>query len=134
MVELLARHAEDVKLEKTCIKADSAINKKKLATYGFVEVIGSPRPFVSAQVRSDIGIYDPRIGYPPHQHKAEEIYTVLAGGAEYRLDGQPPRYAQPGDLVFVLSMLTHSFYTSDEAIVVYFIWQAGYLRVVSTFI
>ena len=44
------------------------------------------------------------------------------------------RYAQPGDLVFVLSMLTHSFYTSDEAIVVYFIWQAGYLRVVSTFI
>ena len=134
MVELLARHADDVKWEQTYTKADSAISEKMLATYGFVEVIGSRGPFVSEQVRSGIGVYGPGIGYPPHQHKAEEIYIVLAGGAEYRLDGQPPRYAKPGNLVFVPSMLTHGFYTSDEAMVVYYIWQAGDLREVSTFV
>ncbi|MEM8976796.1 MAG: dimethylsulfonioproprionate lyase family protein [Pseudomonadota bacterium] len=134
MVELLARHADNVRWEQTYTKADTAISDKMLASYGFVEVIGSRGPFVSEQVRSGIGVYGPDIGYPPHQHKAEEIYIVLAGGAEYRLDGQPPRYAKPGDLVFVPSMLTHGFYTGDEAMVVYYIWQAGDLREVSTFV
>ncbi len=134
MVELLARYADDVKWEQTYTKADSAISEKMLATYGFVEVIGSRGPFFSDQVRSGIGVYGPGIGYPPHRHKAEEIYIVLAGGAEYRLDGKPPKYAQPGDLVFVPSMLTHGFYTADEAMVVYYIWQAGDLREVSTFV
>ncbi len=134
MVELLSRHADDVKWEQTYTKADSAISQKMLETYGFVEVIGSRGPFVSEQVRSGIGVYGPGIGYPPHQHKAEEIYIVLAGGAEFQLDGQPPRQAGPGDLVFVPSMLTHGFYTGDEAMVVYYIWQAGDLREVSTFV
>ncbi len=134
MVELLKRYADDVKWEQTYTKADSAISEKMLATYGFVEVIGSRGPFVSDQVRSGIGVYGPGIGYPPHQHKAEEIYIVLAGGAEYQLDGQPPRQAGPGELVFVPSNLTHGFYTGKEAMVVYYIWQAGDLREVSTFV
>ena len=59
IVDLLARHANDVKWEQTYTKADSAISEKMLATYGFVEVIGARGPFVSDQVRSGIGVYGP---------------------------------------------------------------------------
>ena len=130
----LNRYRNQVKWEQTYTKADQAISDAMLARYGFVEVIGKNGPFVSERVRSGIGVYGPEIQYPPHRHAAEEVYIPLAGTAEFRLAGRPPRVAGPGDVIYVSSNLVHGFCTSKAALVVFYIWQAGDLREVSTFV
>ncbi len=134
LVARLAANRDELRWEQTYTKADSAISETMLSRYGFVELIGSEGPYVSQKVRSGIGVYGPEIGYPPHRHKAEEIYIVLAGSAEFQLDGNAPRTCTAGDVVYVPSSLVHGFQTAHEAMVVFYIWQSGDLREVSTFV
>lgn len=134
LVTVLEAHADNVRWERTYSAGDGVISADMLEGYGFVEVIGAHGPYVSTAVRCGIGIYPPGFVYPAHHHQAEEIYVVLAGGACFHLDGAQARDCGPGDVVHVRSSLPHGYDIGREALVVFYIWQAGDLREVSTFV
>jgi mannose-6-phosphate isomerase-like protein (cupin superfamily) len=101
--------------------------------YAFAEIIGKRGPFVSERIRAGIGIWGPAIEYPRHHHAAEEIYAVVSGSARFGIGDAPAVTRQPGDVVFVASETPHGFCTTDDFLVVYYLWQAGDLRQTSEF-
>lgn len=122
--------------EQSYTKADGVVGEDMLSGYGFAEIIGKQGPFVSTGVRSGIGVWGPRISYPPHRHRAEEVYVLLAGSADFQLGaGEEARIERrnAGDAVHVPSLLTHGFRTAEDPLVVFYIWQTGDLREKSTF-
>ncbi|MCP5083344.1 MAG: cupin domain-containing protein [Alphaproteobacteria bacterium] len=121
------------KWEQSYTKADGVVGDDMLAGYGFAEVIGKLGPFVSTKVRSGVGVFGRNINYPPHNHAAEEVYILLAGSAEFMLEGGPYERRQAGDVVHVSPMRRHGFRTTEHPLAVFYIWQAGDLRQKSSF-
>ena len=70
------------------------------------------------------------------KNEAEEIYVILGGSAEFRMDEVPNQdvfQKRAGESVYVTSMRTHAFRTLEEPLCVFYIWQAGDLREKSSF-
>ncbi|MEM7430101.1 MAG: dimethylsulfonioproprionate lyase family protein [Pseudomonadota bacterium] len=129
-------HKVSRKWEQSYSRADNVVGDDMLAGYGFAEVIGKHGPFVSERVRSGIGVWGPGIDYPSHRHAAEEVYVILGGAAEFRMDEEPASETfvkRAGESVYVRSMRTHAFRTLAEPLCVFYIWQAGDLREKSSF-
>ena len=133
MLALFAQHEDLLCWEQSYRKADGVVDDAMLADYGFVEIIGKRGPFVSERIRAGIGIYGPHIDYPRHRHHPEEIYSLLAGSADFLLDGEYGNPRRAGDLVHMRSNIWHGFKTGAEALVIYYLWQGGDLREISTF-
>jgi len=58
---------------------------------------------------------------------------VLAGSADFKIgEAEKARY-ETGDVVSVESNTWHGFRTTDQTLVVYYLWQAGDLRQISNF-
>ena len=133
LLETFERHRNRLHWEQSYRKEDGVVPDAMLESYAFAEIIGKQGPFVSERIRAGIGIYGPDIEYPRHQHQAEEIYIVLAGGADFKIgEAEIARY-ESGDVVSVESNTWHGFRTSDQTLVVYYLWQAGDLRQISNF-
>ena len=120
--------------EQSYRKADAVVSDAMLDAYGFTEIIGNRGPFVSDRIRCGITVWGPGIVYPRHQHGAEEIYMLLAGSAQFHIGEAPERSCRAGEVVLVESMTTHGFRTTDETLVVCYLWQAGDLREISHFV
>lgn len=133
LIALFARERASRKWEQSYSKADGVVGDDMLSGYGFAEVIGKRGPFLSTRVRAGIGIWGPRIDYPPHRHRAEEVYVLLSGSADFALGDAPLETKRAGDAVLVPSMLSHGFRSRHEPLVVFYLWQAGDLREKSTF-
>ena len=58
---------------------------------------------------------------------------MLAGSAEFMLDGGSYEQRRAGDVVYVSSMRRHGFRTTALPLTVFYIWQAGDLREKSSF-
>jgi len=107
-----------------------------LAGYGFAEVVGLRGQFLSTRIRSGIGVWGPDIIYPPHHHRADETYVVLAGAAEFTVGegaGASVSMRTAGDVVHVPSMTPHGFRTGEDPLVVLYMWQGAGLREKSSF-
>ena len=127
------RHRQRLRWEQSYKKSDGVVPDEMLANYGFCEILGKQGPFVSERIRAGIGIYPPRIEYPIHRHKPEEIYIVLAGNADFMVGAAEGLRKDPGDVIYMKSNTPHGFRTGDEAQVVYYLWQGGDLREISSF-
>lgn len=134
LLSVFNKHKRELFWEQSYKKSDGLVGDDMLAGYGFAEVIGKNGPFVSEHIRAGIGVWGPHIDYPRHQHKAEEIYLVVAGSADFKIGEAEVRHCKTGDVVFVESMTPHEFATTDNALVVFYLWQAGDLRETSTFL
>jgi mannose-6-phosphate isomerase-like protein (cupin superfamily) len=133
LLETFARHQGRLRWEQSYKKEDGVVSDAMLAAYGFVEILGKQGPFVSESIRAGIGIYGPDIEYPMHRHHAEEIYIVLAGTADFIIGQAQGIRKSAGDVVFMKSNTPHGFLTGGEAFVVYYLWQGGDLREISSF-
>ena len=133
LLETFARHHGRLCWEQSYKKEDGVVSDAMLAAYGFVEILGKQGPFVSESIRAGIGIYGPDIEYPIHRHHAEEIYIVLAGTADFMIGQAQGIRQSAGDVVFMKSNTPHGFRTGGEAFVVYYLWQGGDLREISSF-
>ena len=81
--------------------------------FGCYCLIGDGGPFASNDMSAYFVHLPASFHYPFHHHSAEEIYFVLAGQAEFELDGQPPETLAPGDHVFHPSNHPHATTTGD---------------------
>ena len=133
LVQTFARHNQRLRWEQSYRKQDGLVPDAMLAAYGFAEIIGLRGPFVSNRIRAGIAIWGAQVDYPQHQHQAEEIYIVLAGSVEFSFDNLAAQTRRAGDVIFVESNRRHGFHTTDESLVVLYLWQAGDLRQISSF-
>ena len=133
LLVLFEQHRHRLLWEQSYRKTDGVVSDALLDAYGFAEIIGSHGPLVSDRIRCGIGVWGADIIYPHHQHKAEEIYILLAGSAEYSVADVNRSYGA-GEVVFVESMTVHGFQTAAETLVVCYLWQAGDLREISSFV
>ena len=133
LVTSFERHKNRLRWEQSYKKEESLVSDAMLEGYGFAEIIGQRGPFVSEKLRAGIAIWGPDIVYPRHQHEAEEIYVVLAGAARFKIGSGGEIWRGVGDVIFVASNTPHGFRTTDQSLVVYYLWQAGDLRQQSRF-
>ena len=133
LLETFARHKDRLYWEQSYKKEDGVVSDAMLAAYGFAEILGQRGPFISDRIRAGIGIYGPNIVYPRHRHQAEEIYIVLAGAAEFTIDTAEATMRTTGDVINIESNTPHGFRTTDQSLVIYYLWQAGDLRQISSF-
>ncbi|MDH3763350.1 MAG: dimethylsulfonioproprionate lyase family protein [Gammaproteobacteria bacterium] len=133
LLQTFLDHRKRLRWEQSYSKADGVVSEAMLACYGFAEILGKQGPFVSESIRAGIGIYGPDIEYPIHRHHPEEIYIVLAGAADFMIGEAQGIRKTAGDVVFMKSNTPHGFRTGDQALVVYYLWQGGDLREISSF-
>ena len=119
--------------EQSYKKQDNVVSDDMLAGYGFAEIVGKNGPFVSERVRCGIGLWRPGISYAIHRHKAEEIYHVLAGSALFTVGDEKDVEKQSGETMFVNSGTWHGFRTTEQQVLLFYIWQGGDMRELSTF-
>ena len=132
LLSRLIAAGETLRWEQSYKKSDGFVSDDMLADYGFVEVIGKLGPYVSERVRAGVGVWGPNITYAEHHHRAEEVYVLLSGSAEFLISGRrEPRRA--GESAFIPSLTRHGFTTGQDPIAVFYIWQSGDLRETSTF-
>jgi quercetin dioxygenase-like cupin family protein len=75
------------------------------------------RPMLTNAMGSTIEIFDtkgiPNGGPPPHSHAWEEIYVVLSGEMDVRVNGKTTRLV-PGDFAHVPAHTPHAYTTIDH--------------------
>lgn len=94
-----------------------------LDTYGWFELAGPQGHFVTHQTRITVGYWGPGLDYPRHQHRAEELYTVLAGSALFKADGVPDRTLHAEDTCLHLADQPHAMITRDSPILTLVFWR-----------
>ncbi len=133
LMETFEQHKDRLRWEQSYRKEDGVVPDAMLEGYAFAEIIGKQGPFVSDRIRAGIGIWGPDIVYPRHQHQAEEIYIVLAGSAEFDIGSAGKTGYDTGEVIYVEANTPHGFLTGDQSLVLYYLWQAGDLRQISSF-
>lgn len=106
------------------------VGEAMVERYGWFELVGPRGHFHSAQGRVFLAYFGPGLRYPWHWHEAEEIYYVVAGGAEFEAEGRAPRHLGPGDACVHLSNQPHAMTTHDVPLITLALWRgaglAGY--------
>ncbi|WP_120501991.1 dimethylsulfonioproprionate lyase family protein [Roseovarius sp. EL26] len=94
-----------------------------LNRFACYEIIGIDAPFGATDIRAFV-VYQPAgFHYPWHHHPAEEIYMVVAGEAEFHLEGENPQTLRPGDTAFHPSNAPHALITRDHPVMAYVLWR-----------
>ncbi len=93
------------------------------AHFGTYEFLGRDAPFGTDQMRGFMVYQTPGYHYPMHHHPAEEIYLVLAGEAEFHVEGQDSRVLRPGDTQFHDTNQPHALTTHNTPVMAYVLWR-----------
>lgn len=102
---------------------DSPIGDVLHSHFGTYEFLGQDAPFGTDQMRGFMVYQTPGYHYPMHHHPAEEIYLVLAGEAEFHVEGQDSRILRPGDTQYHDSNQPHALTTHDTPVMAYVLWR-----------
>ena len=91
--------------------------------FGCYCVIGEGGPFTSDEMGAYI-VYMPKdLYYPFHHHPAEELYFIIAGEAEFLMEGKDPKRLGPGEHVFHPSNHPHATKTHDHPFLALVLWR-----------
>ena len=66
---------------------ESEVGADFMARYGFFELVGPTGHYHDDVTRGYVGYWGSGLHYPWHAHPAEEIYYVVAGSAEFEVEG-----------------------------------------------
>lgn len=102
---------------------ESGASHAFLDRFACYEVLGVDAAFGTSQMRSFV-VYQPaNFHYPWHHHPAEEMYLVIAGEAEFAIEGEPSKTLRPGDTIYHRSNVPHALTTHDCPIMAYVLWR-----------
>ncbi|MGH1575998.1 dimethylsulfonioproprionate lyase family protein [Planktotalea sp.] len=102
---------------------DTNIAADFMERFGCYEIIGRDAPYASAKMRSFLVFQPPHLHYPWHHHPADEIYVVVAGEAEFHLDGRPSETLTTGQAAFHPSNAPHALTSHDHPVLAYVVWR-----------
>lgn len=94
------------------------------ATY---EILGRDTALGTHEMRSFIVYQAPGAHYPLHHHPAEELYLVIAGEADFTIEGEGTQTLRPGDTSYHRSNVPHALTTGDQGIIAYVLWRGDLL-------
>lgn len=86
-------------------------------------VVGAGGPYVSADLRAFMIYLPARFYYPWHHHPAEELYFIIAGEAEFSMQGHAPRILQAGEHVVHPSSVPHATRTHGHPVLALVYWR-----------
>ena len=86
-------------------------------------LIGGGGAFLSDTMGAYVVYMPAGLYYPFHHHPAEELYFILAGQAEFLMDGAPAKTLAPGEAVFHPSMRPHATRTTDHPFMALVLWR-----------
>ena len=86
-------------------------------------LIGEGGPYMTDHIGAYVVYMPAKLYYPYHHHPAEELYLILAGEAEFLLDGAPAKTLGPGDHVFHPSGRSHATQTHDHPMMALVLWR-----------
>ncbi len=86
-------------------------------------LVGDGGPYTSDEMGAYF-VYMPKgLYYPFHHHPAEELYFIIAGEAEFMIEGSEPKTLRSGDHVFHPSMRPHATQTHDHPFLSLVLWR-----------
>lgn len=106
---------------------DTAIGAVLHAHFGTYEFLGRDAPFGCDGMRGFVIYQAPGYHYPMHHHPAEELYFVLAGEAEFHVEGEESRLLRPGGSRYHASNQPHALTTHDSPVMAYVLWRGDLL-------
>ncbi|WP_127114118.1 dimethylsulfonioproprionate lyase family protein [Shimia sediminis] len=86
-------------------------------------LIGGGGPFAAPEMGAYVVYMPPGLYYPYHHHPAEEIYYILAGEAEFLMDGAAPKTLGAGSHVFHPSNRPHATQTHETPFMALVLWR-----------
>ena len=94
-----------------------------LNRFACYEFIGHDAPFGTDRMRGFMVYQPPGLHYPWHHHPAEEMYVVLAGEAEFAIEGEGVQTLRAGACVYHRSNVPHALTTHEYPILAYVLWR-----------
>ena len=94
-----------------------------LERFGCYCLIGDGGAFHSERIAAYMVYMPAGLYYPFHHHPAEEMYFILAGEAEFMLEGEAPKTLGPGDHVFHPSNRPHATETHEHPFMALVWWR-----------
>jgi mannose-6-phosphate isomerase-like protein (cupin superfamily) len=94
-----------------------------LDKFGCYCLIGAGGPYAAPDMGAYVVYMPAGLYYPWHHHPAEELYFILAGEAEFLLEGHSPATLGPGDHVFHPSMRPHATETREHPFMALVLWR-----------
>ena len=86
-------------------------------------LIGQGGAFISRRMSAYVVYMPPHLDYPFHHHPAEEMYVILAGEAEFRLEGQSPERLTAGCVSQHQANQPHATTTGSKPMLAYVVWR-----------
>ncbi|MEO0750653.1 MAG: dimethylsulfonioproprionate lyase family protein [Pseudomonadota bacterium] len=102
---------------------DTAIGDVLHAHFGTFEILGQDTPLTTGAMRGFMIYQTPGYHYPLHHHPAEELYLVLAGEADFSVEGEETRRLGPGQTAYHASNAPHALTTTDRSVLAYVLWR-----------
>ena len=99
------------------------ISQAFLDRFACYEILGVDAPFATTEMRSFVVYQPPGLYYPWHHHPAEELYVVIAGEAEFSIEGEDPRTLRSGDTIFHRSNVPHALTTHEHPVMACVLWR-----------
>lgn len=96
-----------------------------LDNYGWFELAGPDGHFITDEARITVGYWGPGLEYGRHHHRAEELYTVVAGQAVFKADGEADREIGPEGTRLHASDQSHAMTTTDSPILTLVFWRGA---------
>lgn len=103
----------------------SQVSAQFLARYGWCELFGLSGPLPSATLACGVLLLGPETLYPPHSHRAEELYIPLSGRAEWSRAAEPFEQRAPGELIRHRSYELHAMRTTSEPLLALYVWHGA---------
>ncbi len=101
---------------------ETDLTRPFLSQFAVTEIAGPTGPIVAEDVIMGIFLLGPHTFYPLHKHKADEVYTVIAGQVHFMFDDHHEVTRGPGDNQYVPSGALHALQTGDEPFLALYTW------------
>ncbi len=93
-----------------------------LDNYAIVRLVGPSGPLVCENMTAALTLQGPNTFYPPHAHKQEEVYAVLAGIAAWQRGAEPEVTREPEEIFLHPSGVRHATRTDGEPLLSLACW------------
>ncbi|MFC3613802.1 dimethylsulfonioproprionate lyase family protein [Lutimaribacter marinistellae] len=91
--------------------------------FGCYCLIGAGGAYASNKIGAYFVYMPSDLDYPLHHHPAEEVYFILAGEAEFWVEGDGAKVMRPGDHVFHASNVPHATRTLSRPLLALVLWR-----------
>ncbi len=89
----------------------------------FTQIIGGRGFLADDSALLGLTLMAPWTHYPLHSHPAVELYLVIAGSADWRLEGAHFERKPPGALILHRSGIGHAMKTEAEPLLALWVWR-----------